>query len=525
MNNLLLQQHQCDDHEEITSRILNNNIPSSSSLPAIILPLATLFIVVVMATSNMNYDVIFKFICLLCPPMITANDDGNDSSTNGEVEEEDILIDMISSNNNMISSNNNRAIFRRLVQDQKTPNDSFETGLTGTSFEDEEGDGADGKNHPDYRFHEEESGGIRNIQNKQIDTELQKQPNESTPKTNLSTPTSMARTEETDRRRGCCRQPSQPMKKVLDTEQVENCNTFDFDTDDDDDGFYSIYCSGKKYECDHDDRSDASEITMPSFRLRSRNKKNQGTKSSFTKLAKRTVQKAFRASMLSILGKKDKHNATIRSTEQHTKDASSPSMRMIPCCSCLILLMEPSSHTFEIIPVAYYPGESSVADLLEQIPLLSTFNFRLRFQNYTGLLTLLSPNNINNKMMEGCDTKQPTCHQLIQSKPVPIKYSCEYHHLKQLQEKEAAAEDTTPISTTMMPLVAILPEKTIVVGGADGRNSKSVNIIDITERLARKLLSDPSVTERIKFLQSIMIQCPKVHEDDENDNDGCDDDV
>ena len=109
---------------------------------------------------------------------------------------------------------------------------------------------------------------------------------------------------------------------------------------------------------------------------------------------------------MSSIGKK-------KQQESNNNELSPSPSPVIPCCSTLILLMEPSSHTFEIIPVTYYPGESFVSDILEQIPLQSTFNFRLRFQNYTGLLSL-----------DGKDK----CQQLIQSKPVPIKYSCEYHH-------------------------------------------------------------------------------------------------
>ena len=75
----------------------------------------------------------------------------------------------------------------------------------------------------------------------------------------------------------------------------------------------------------------------------------------------------------------------------------------------------------------------------------------------------------------------------------------------------------------MMPLVAILPEKIVSGDGDHHQVLNNNNMIDITERYARKLLSDRNVIERIKYLQNnqlIMIQQhPKVDDDDDDDDD------
>jgi hypothetical protein len=193
--------------------------------------------------------------------------------------------------------------------------------------------------------------------------------------------------------------------------------------------------------------------------------------------------------------------------------------------------MEPASHTFEIIPVAYYPGESSVSDLLEQIPLQSTFNFRLRFQNYSGLLALSSfddndnfNNDSNNKQkvcrrVEGRTRKSTAttslssssssfCHQLAQSKPVPMKYSCEYHHLKQQEKKERSNRDkdaNDDESDCIMPLVAILPDNhRHASNGPALLSTCTPTMAEVTERLARGLLNEPKVRRRLRFLQRVV---------------------
>ena len=51
----------------------------------------------------------------------------------------------------------------------------------------------------------------------------------------------------------------------------------------------------------------------------------------------------------------------------------------------------------------------------------------------------------------------------------------------------------------MMPLVAILPEK------SNGNAPTSNNMVETTEKLARKLLSEPSVLRRVEELQNIVL--------------------
>jgi hypothetical protein len=402
--------------------------------------------------------------------MITNNEPNDDSEKNEEDEEEVGINDDIN------------AIFRlrQRPQQTKTPNDSFDTGLTGTSFDDDEEE-EDPVVYTKTKFTSVENDNsvveertIKASNSKESKTK-KKRKSTITPKTEVTTDESQS-----------------PWGSY---EEEDHKDKFE----DDDEGFYNIYCSSRK-ECDDDDddQSDASEITVPSFRLGSakdQSNDKRGIKSFFAKLAKQTVQKAFQRSMPSIGGKK-KHKQQQQANNNNNNE--SPSSPVTPCrCSCLILLMEPSSHTFEIIPVAYHPNESYVSDLLEQIPSQSTFNFRLRFQSYTGLLSL---------------SDDGPCHQLVQSKPVPVKYSCEYHHffvLKQQQQQHtpaavaaAAAAGGNEASSSiniMMPLVAILPEKIV----SSGCNDQAVNMIDVTERYARKLLSDRNVLERIKVLQSI----------------------
>ncbi|OEU18457.1 hypothetical protein FRACYDRAFT_236733 [Fragilariopsis cylindrus CCMP1102] len=153
--------------------------------------------------------------------------------------------------------------------------------------------------------------------------------------------------------------------------------------------------------------------------------------------------------------------------------------------SCLILLMEPISRTFEIMTIQYSPGISTVSNILEDIPLQSTFNFRLRFTNYIGLLgvgmttvttTTTTKKKKKNEEMKEVDmtTTITNCshiHQLLQSKPVSKQYSCEYQFQqqkllveeKQEQEQQQQKEETK--KHFMMVLVAILPDR------CSGKNS------------------------------------------------------
>jgi hypothetical protein len=403
-----------------------------------------------------------------------TNDEPNDDGEKNEVEEEVGINDDIN------------AIFRlrQRPQQTKTPNDSFDTGLTGTSFDDDE-------EEEDPVLYTKKKVTIENNDNSIVEEKTIKASNSKESKTkNERKPTTTPKTEITT---------DESLQRPWGSYEEEEEHKDKFE--DHDEGFYNIYCSSRK-ECDDDDddQSDASEITVPSFRLGSAKDQShdkRGIKSFFTKLAKQTVQKAFQRSVSSIGGKK-KHKQQQQQHANNNNNNDSLSSPVTPCrCSCLLLLMEPSSHTFEIIPVVYYPNESYVSDLLEQIPLQSTFNFRLRFQNYTGLLSL---------------SHDGPCHQLVQSKPVPVKYSCEYHRyvLKQqppptpsVAAAAAAAaargDEASSSSNIMMPLVAILPEKIVSTGCSD----QAVNMIDVTERYARKLLSDRNVLEKIKVLQSI----------------------
>jgi hypothetical protein len=87
-------------------------------------------------------------------------------------------------------------------------------------------------------------------------------------------------------------------------------------------------------------------------------------------------------------------------------------------------------------------------------------------------------------------------HQLPQSIPVAMRYSCEFHRY----QKQLSTDDNDPFqpqsnkSEAIMPLVAILPE----------RNSDS-GAIERTELLAKKLLSVPSVQKRLDFLYELIL--------------------
>eukprot|EP00539_Tryblionella_compressa_P010971 CAMPEP_0178805176 /NCGR_PEP_ID=MMETSP0745-20121128/15553_1 /TAXON_ID=913974 /ORGANISM="Nitzschia punctata, Strain CCMP561" /LENGTH=58 /DNA_ID=CAMNT_0020464685 /DNA_START=9 /DNA_END=185 /DNA_ORIENTATION=- len=54
----------------------------------------------------------------------------------------------------------------------------------------------------------------------------------------------------------------------------------------------------------------------------------------------------------------------------------------------------------------------------------------------------------------------------------------------------------------MMPLVAILPER----NGNTSISSSVTNMVETTETLARNLLSNPAVIQRLQSLQKIIFQ-------------------
>jgi len=220
--------------------------------------------------------------------------------------------------------------------------------------------------------------------------------------------------------------------------------------------------------------------------------------------------------------------------------------------SCLILLMEPISRTFEIMTIQYSPGISTVSNILEDIPLQSTFNFRLRFTNYIGLLgvgmtivttTTTTTNKKKNEEMKEVDmtTTITNCshvHQLLQSKPVSKQYSCEYQYqqqkqlLEEKQEQEQQQQEETQ-KHFMMVLVAILPDRcsgknsTITSentnndgtmkndnnnnnnnnnsGNSNTSDSDSNSMIETTKRMACQLMTNPKIGLRLQYLQKQMV--------------------
>jgi len=184
--------------------------------------------------------------------------------------------------------------------------------------------------------------------------------------------------------------------------------------------------------------------------------------------------------------------------------------------SCLILLMEPTSRTFEIISIQYYPGISTVSSILEEIPLQSTFNFRLRFTSYIGLLgvgmtvvTKVKNEETKNKMGEVASTitKCSHVHQLLQSKPVSKQYSCEYQYQQQqLLKEEQQLQKQQNKKYFIMPLVAILPDKCNKgSSGSTIHNKNSSSIIETTKRMACELMTDPKIGLRIQYLQQQIV--------------------
>ena len=215
--------------------------------------------------------------------------------------------------------------------------------------------------------------------------------------------------------------------------------------------------------------------------------------------------------------------------------------------SCLILLMEPISRTFEIMTIQYSPGISTVSNILEDIPLQSTFNFRLRFTNYIGLLgvgmttvTTTTTKKEKNEEMKEVDmtTTITNCshvHQLLQSKPVSKQYSCEYQYqqqkqlLEEKQEQEQQQQEETK-KHFMMVLVAILPDRcsgknsTITSentnndgsmkndnnnnnnsGNSNTSDSDSNSMIETTKRMACQLMTNPKIGLRLQYLQKQMV--------------------
>jgi hypothetical protein len=207
--------------------------------------------------------------------------------------------------------------------------------------------------------------------------------------------------------------------------------------------------------------------------------------------------------------------------------------------SCLILLMEPTSRTFEIMTIQYSPGISTVSNILEEIPLQSTFNFRLRFTNYIGLLgvgmtivttettttTTTNKKKTNEEIKEADVTTITNCshvHQLLQSKPVSKQYSCEYQYQQQkqlLEEKQHQKEKEEAKKHFMMVLVAILPDKcsnknsTITSdntadnnsGNSNSSDNDSNSMIETTKRMACQLMTNPKIGLRLQYLQKQMV--------------------
>ena len=215
--------------------------------------------------------------------------------------------------------------------------------------------------------------------------------------------------------------------------------------------------------------------------------------------------------------------------------------------SCLILLMEPISRTFEIMTIQYSPGISTVSNILEDIPLQSTFNFRLRFTNYIGLLgvgmttvTTTTTKKEKNEEMKEVDmtTTITNCshvHQLLQSKPVSKQYSCEYQYqqqkqlLEEKQEQQQQQQEEETKKHFMMVLVAILPDRcsgknsTITSdstnndgsmkndnnnnnsGNSNSSDSDSNSMIETTKRMACQLMTNPKIGLRLQYLQKQMV--------------------
>lgn len=284
--------------------------------------------------------------------------------------------------------------------------------------------------------------------------------------------------------------------------------TAESDEEEDKEGWFSIQCHSK-YECDEDNRSDASDLTMPSFRPNNskdqQHKNNNSNRRRILPKSSKMLQKVQKAVLTRVQQtlrskqRKDGHN--YKNKEQNASDDNAS--KDVLSCSCLILLMEPNTYTFEILPLSYLPGVSSVSDLLEQIPLQSSFNFRLRYQNYTGLMAFEESSNVLSKAM-----------QLPQSQPVPMRYSCEFHHYETTtMTMTQAKEQVATTSAGMMPLVAILPE-------SSGSNSTAA---ERSELLARKLLSVPTVQKRLDFLHELIVSSSSKDANDEDDDDEGDD--
>ncbi|KAG7343171.1 hypothetical protein IV203_021116 [Nitzschia inconspicua] len=414
--------------------------PTTADTIALTAILAVALLAVISARLPPNSPMSLRHLCIFCPLVAAKDGDGEDAMT---------------------SNGDDNYFFL-----PKFPNQSFETALTGaTSFDEAEAE--------------------INTQ----DPSLQIKSNESSVSTirqgnlqqyHLSSLTKMTRVkvsiplvEETSH------DPTEEVRRD-DLTEKENLNMKE------DEGWYNIECASR-YECNDDDQSDASDLTMPSFRPGqgdNKENKNRRKRSLPTSKMLQKVQKAIYTTVQTLRSKNKRSSRT-----KHANNGVDPTKGTGPSCSCLILLMEPASHTFEILPISYIPGVSFVSDLLEQIPLQSSFNFRLRFQNYSGLMAL--------------DAGTTTVTQLAQSKPVPMRYSCEFQYYETQQQQD---RDRTNADTIVPPLlVAILPEQPSIGESA----------LEITEKLARKLLSVTSVRKRLEFLQDMMISSSLKEEEEE----------
>lgn len=150
---------------------------------------------------------------------------------------------------------------------------------------------------------------------------------------------------------------------------------------------------------------------------------------------------------------------------------------------CLVMLICPKQKIFEIVPVDYQPDTSTVDDLLAQIPLRACSDFRLRFQQYTGLLHLDTARDVASRDAtnrtkskingSGCfsATTGFDVRTMDAVRPVNAQYSLDYH------------------SQQMAPLVAIPVHYTA----------------HDMEICARMLLDNPRVARSLGALHDLLV--------------------
>jgi hypothetical protein len=73
--------------------------------------------------------------------------------------------------------------------------------------------------------------------------------------------------------------------------------------------------------------------------------------------------------------------------KQQNKGVVTSQLFVMWSSKCIVLLMDPKRTIFEFVPLDYQPEMTDdVEDLLAQIPLAASSDFRLRFQKYVGLV-------------------------------------------------------------------------------------------------------------------------------------------